>query len=270
MILRAENLLGDTLYLLKPLAEFHMQRLMDDVVIGVGPGFAGELVRRQFDGVFQIEDMGRMTNRGEVLDLSAGRAADIAVLHIIATRSRRHISECYAEMLGVRCDGWNGDFRPLTGWTDKKSTLDRKYPYAVIAPFSKSCARNAGMRPNKTPDHVRWGLLIDWLRSVGIEPRVLVGNGEHWTGADVKLVYTETLQELISFLADASVVISVDNGIGHVASALECSVLILWPPISSVPFIGPVWNEKTKLLFMRPERVRADQLCRLVSERIVV
>jgi hypothetical protein len=55
-IIRALNLIGDSLYMLKPLAEFHMQRPTEDVIVGVGGGIAGEIVRRQFAGTMRVED----------------------------------------------------------------------------------------------------------------------------------------------------------------------------------------------------------------------
>jgi len=248
-----------------------MQRASEAVVLGVGAGFAGEMLRRQFEGSFHIGDMGLLIGihgLHNVIDLSAGRAAALAGARLHATGRRMHISECYAELLGVSTEAWHGDFTPLTGWAGPVSP-HAWTPYVLIAPFSRSCARNAGLRPNKTPDHERWGLLISQLRSTGFEPVVLLGVDEYWTGTNVATVHASSLQTLEVLLRRASAVISVDNGIGHVASALGCRTLILWPPISSVPFIGPVWNKKTTLLYMHPERIRAPQLRDIVMKEVL-
>jgi len=265
-IIRAVNLLGDSLYLLKPIAEYRMQHPGAVFQIGVMPGFAGDLVRAQF-GKFFVRDMQTLEGEANAIDLSAGRAAHEARIEMIATREHLHISECYARLLGVEVDGWQRDFSPLMGWANGARSDPTMATYTVIAPFSRSCARHAGMRPNKTPDLERWGLLIDWLRHIGHKPHVLVGPGEIWPFGG-NTVTVESLPYLIKLLCGASTVITVDNGIGHIASALGCRTLILWPPVSSVDFIGPIWNKKTTLMYMRPERIRADQLLRQVQKEI--
>ncbi len=267
--LRATNLLGDSLYLLKPIAELGMQ-FTEDFVVGVGSGFGGDLFRLQFGDTLKIQDMGTLENERDIIDLSAGRAAKIAVQHLVSGHDRPHISECYAEILGVNTAGWKYDFSPLTGWAQGKSSnpISSGFHYAIIAPFSSSCSRHSGMRPNKTPDHERWSLLISWIRSTGIEPIILVGNNEKWTGCNVLEWTATSVRMLTEMLCEAVYVISVDNVVGHIASALRCKSIILWPPVSSVQFIGPTWNKKTKLLYMHPERVRADQLLSIVKKEL--
>jgi len=126
------------------------------------------------------------------------------------------------------------------------------------------------MRPNKTPDLERWGLLIQDLQARGIGVIVSRGGNDFWTGVPVSLASTESLQDLMALLTGAVAVITVDNGIGHIASALECQTLILWPPVSSVPFIAPTWSKTTTLLYMQPARVRADQLRDLVMKELKI
>src|ERR1035441_8453089 len=108
IVIRAVNLIGDSLYSLKPIAEFHMQRPDEDVVIGVGGGLAAEMVQRQFQGIMRVAQIDAVSYPWEVIDLSAGKAADLASLKYLDGFGRRlHISECYAEMLGVDSSGWN-------------------------------------------------------------------------------------------------------------------------------------------------------------------
>jgi hypothetical protein len=268
-VLRAVNLMGDSLYLLKPVAEFHMQRPKLDFIVGVAPGFAGDLFRRQFGGLFPIEDMGTLEREKNILDLSAGKAAELAVKRLFTDRRGLHISECYADMLAVDVRRWQRDFRPLTGWARGFTSEPlQSAPYVLIAPFSKSCSSHRSLRPNKTVDHLRWGLTIKSLEESGFDVNILVGPGEVWTGKRGATVGATALEDLVRILCSATYVISVDNGVAHIASALGCRTLILWPPITSIPFIGPVWNKKTTLMCMRPDRVRADQLMRLVQKEL--
>ena len=264
--IRNVNLLGDTLYTLKPIAELHMQRPEEEIRIGVGGGFAAQMVRKQFGGMLEVVDAGDL--RGDVIDLSAGDAAR-AVEDMMRTDCdlRPHISEGFAEILGVDTSGWNGNIAPLTGWW----SLGRRGPlakgYAIIAPFSKSCSRHTGRRPNKTPDLDKWNGVIRWMRDErGLTPYVLVAPGEEWTGATCSQIEAVTLDTLANMMAFSDLVISVDNGIGHVASAVGARTLILWPPMSAIYFIAPIFNPKTRLLLMRPDRIQTHQLQALVKQ----
>jgi hypothetical protein len=275
MLIKNLNLLGDCLYTLKPIADLRMQRPGEEIVIGVDNDLSGEMVRRQFAGtqveVADIADLSRTD-----VDLSAGAASRMCTAHLLRYGSYLHISECYAEMLGVDSRGWGRDFTPLTYWRacwgDKglPPIPSQVHPYVVISPFSRSCSRQMGMRPNKTPDIERWGLLIEWLHSKNLDVVVSHGPNDVWTGVPVKLVTTESLRQLVLNLSGATAVITVDNGIGHIASALGCKTLILWPPISSVPFIAPTWSKTTTLIYMQPARVRADQLRDLVMKELKI
>jgi hypothetical protein len=270
------NLLGDTLYTLKPLAELHMQKPDEEIVIGVGPGFAGEMVGRQFSGLTRIVDVDKLP--ADAIDLSAGAAAKLGRAWRLENRPR-HISQCFASILGVNVDH-QIDMRPLIGWNynsrgewspQRRRMIVESHPYVVIAPFSRSCSSHSGMRPNKTLAHdERWTPLLEWLEhDRGLEPVILVSPGDVWKGLDhVKRTTATSLGDLAYLLVGAAAVISVDNGIGHVASALGCRTYILWPPVSDVTFIGPTYNPGTRLLYMRPERVRADQLLSIVKKEM--
>jgi hypothetical protein len=260
------NLLGDCLYTLRPIAELHMQHPHEQIRIGVaGEGFAAQMVRQQFEPMLRVVDAGTLS--GTVIDLGAGHCADAIEQVMLMDHNRRpHISEGFAWLLGVKTDHWLGVPAPLTGWArvwTNKPVDD--VPYAIIAPFSKSCSRNHGLRPNKTPNHDKWTGVIEWLREErGLEPCVLVAPGEVWTGVKCEMIEALNLDALTNILNNASLVISVDNGVAHMASALRRRVLILWPPMSAIHFIAPVYNDRTKLLLMHPERIRAEQLLRLI------
>lgn len=263
MRVRNLNLLGDTLYTLKPLAELLM-RTKEEVVIGVGRGFAAEMVKAQFGSLARIVDTGELASVD--VDLSSWTAYKIATNGLFEPRQRRyHISEAFARMLEADVD-WGGDFRPLTGWAHGSRTEPGNR--CVIAPFSRSCASHRGFRANKTLAHERWSLVIGWLRRVGFAPLVLQAPDEQWGGAEVETVEAASLADLVDILSQARLVITVDNGIGHVASALGCRTVIVWPPVSDLNFIGPVWNPRTALIPCRPERLRADQLLTLIRKEI--
>lgn len=261
-IIRNVNLLGDTLYTLKPIAEYRMQHPAETVVVEVGAGFAADMVFRQFRGLLEVcnpasENFGRL-EADRYINLYAGRAGVYALQHLEKTGTRLHISECFAAMLDVDFRSWNKDVRPLTGWANDGEVLGGDY--VVIAPFSRSCARHRHLRPNKTIDHVKWIPAIEWLLSKGLRVTILCGPGEVWEARQEGLdfFYAQHFQQLIDLLRGAKAIITVDNGVSHIASALGCRTLIFWPPVSERSFIAPLWNKDTLLMPIRPDRIRAD------------
>ena len=266
-IIKDINLLGDTLYSLKPIAEYGMQHGAY-TVLTAPHGFATEMLRQELGSQHLCADLGAIRGSEAVIDLSAGTAGQLAAMYLWQTGHGLHISECYAQMLDVDCTAWHGDFRPLTGWVRGRRQVDTQNPYVVIAPFSRSCSRHAGLPPNKTPDHKRWTLLLAWLSSRTLTPKILTGPDESWTGCEADTVSADTLDALVSLLTGATAVITVDNGVGHVASALGCRTIILWPPVSNPTFIAPTYNPGTTLIYARPGNIRADQLCTLISGRL--
>jgi len=266
IVIRNVNLLGDTLYTLRPIAELHMQKPLEQIVIGVGQDLAGEMVRRQFP-MLSVRDAGTLSpvENAQAIDLTAGRAAQLAVVQLYQYHRRVHISQCFAWLLGVNTDHWVGVPAPLTGWANIHPR-NTDVHYALIAPFSRSCSRHVGMRPNKTPDHERWMQVIEWLRDErGLQPTILAGPNDNWTGFQCAKTTASDLDDMTNLLRHADLILTVDNGIGHLASALGCKTLILWPPMSGVDFIGPLYNKSTRLLFMHPERVRGDQLLEIIK-----
>jgi glycosyl transferase family 9 (putative heptosyltransferase) len=268
-ILVAINLIGDSIYLLGPVRKYLEVHPGEVAAILVDKKMAGQLFVRQFANsgvpVVHSEEEARAINpEAEFLRLEAGMSGTLC--HGIEQRFGKcpHISEGYARILGVDIEGRQ---EPPVEW---QSYYGKSFPkeYSLIFPFSKSCSRHdpAGkMRPNKTLDDWKWEHILHFLRRHGYEPvKVEGGPGERMQGVSIlesDYLESRTLPELELSIRKASVAISVDNGLAHLASALGTMTIVLWPAASSQDFIAPIWSPTTAIMHMGdPNEIQPVQL----------
>ena len=248
--LDCRNLLGDTLYLIKPLRRY-LEKSKHEITLIVGGGFQEEMIRLAFPNVpITAQDMGyRSLGSGP-----AGKKAEPGKLHI---------TDGYAELLGLeRCAD---DHVASVDWLPdlvKKPKPCR----SVLSPFSPSCSRNRGEVANKTIDEVSWLPIVDLLEDkLHLPVEVVCAANEHFSKCralrELKHYSATTLAELQRFLLEAAVIVTVENGIQHLASALGCNVIDLWPAVSRKSFIAPDWNKTTVFIDIgNPVTVTAEKL----------
>jgi ADP-heptose:LPS heptosyltransferase len=168
------------------------------------------------------------------------------------------MSEAYAVILGVDL---KHELHPPMGWAKIKEELPRTF--FAISPFSKSCSRHTGETPNKTLDDFKWEYLIRFLRRQGLPVKVIAGPGDILTKCSVPLndyFTAKNLYELEYFLKSCKLLISLDNGLGHIASVLDTPMISLWPKVSCHQFIAPRFSAKTAFVLMEPNTSTPSQL----------
>lgn len=245
MVIDVSNLIGDTLYTLRPVAQYLATHPLEKVDIVASPGIAFELVK----GSFPLLDI--LRERPEHIDitLSAGAAAIYASTHPINNRVT-HISEAFSMMMGMPPED---EVFPITQWAQLADERYYEKEFITIAPFSRSCTIHTKGVPNKTLEPWKWGPLIEYLRNVGLPIRVLCGPGERLNGLSVSEneYYTSgNLRNLESILKRSKFLVSVDTGVAHIASALTVKTIILWPAASNLQFIGPAYSKNTQFILM--------------------
>src|SRR5205085_4439855 len=140
VIIDCRNLIGDTIYLIKPLRQFLTSQCLADVALGVGDGLPADIVKRSFPDL-PVERAEKL----EALWPDANRIRLSASLAWEKTRSdNSHISIGYARVLGIElADG----VEPDTAWLPPVEAPQPEH--IALAPFSVSCARYRGEAPNK-------------------------------------------------------------------------------------------------------------------------
>ena len=245
VIIDCRNLMGDTIYLIKPLRQFLASERLEHVALGVNRGLPGEIVQRSFPHI-RVEPM-------EVLE-AAWPGVDRIVLSAMSAWEKTrddnsHISQGYARILGI--DLTDG-IEPDVAWLPPLDpVLSREY--VVLAPFSVSCARHRGEPPNKTINEPDWVPLLEIARGYGWPLRVIGGPMERFSMHELGFSETDyyaadTIGDLVSCLHGGWLVIGVDNGICHVSSCAGIPTIVLWSSAAAVKFIGETWAPRTRLV----------------------
>jgi hypothetical protein len=247
-LINAENLLGDSLYAMLPIREYAKTH---DIRIVVSPGITYDLYRSEFSiPVFSkmddaVKDVG--TSTFTVRKLSAGDSGHICFESARLHNKQLHISEGFAQLLGIELQ--NSSFKIELHYEKKPKT------HIGVAPFSRSCSRHSGQKPNKTLDDWKWNHLIGYLRKQGYPLMVFAGPQDHLDQCAVpenEYFTAKSYQDLKDKLLTLRLFVTVDNGLGHLASALDISTVILWPVVSCVGFIAPLWAPKTRFIQLEP------------------
>lgn len=259
VILQCTNLIGDSIYLLNPVQCFLEQHPDECVAIVTDKGFTYEMFFNTFvkGGMFEViifDDQEKAVDcfpNAQVLHIGAGQSGEICFAESRKPGGRQlHISEGYSRILGVTLNS----IQPTTVWQRVPDT-ERLDPFILISPFSRSCSVHTTGKANKTLEDWKWEHLIHHLRKQQLPIKVLAGPNDFMKQCSIPVndyITCKSLYELELTLKSAVMLVTVDNGIGHVAGALELPMIYLWPKVSNFSFIYPIFNRKAKCLLMEP------------------
>jgi hypothetical protein len=251
----ATNLIGDTLYTLRPIEQWITLKNIDvnELTIVAHPGLAYEMMRDTFPLVDVVAGHHErpMSVEDVEMRLSAGDSGKWCFERMRGSKGP-HISEGYAALLGIEFQGT--DISPLTHWV-RSPTYDRtKREYILFCPFSSSCSRHTTGKANKTLDDWKWEPLRQYYSKFGMEIKILGAPGERLQGpkfSEDQYYSAKYLVALESIMKKAALVVTLDNGMLHVASALRVPTIALWPPVSCIDFIAPGYTPTTRFTLMQ-------------------
>lgn len=272
-IINAVNLLGDSLYTLQPIHQYletpltAAEETSDGVrtILVADRGIAYQMFEDTFPTwqIYDDIDKAIQSAPGEdmgIIRLDAGSSGHICFTTMQQTQKQMHISEGFAKILGITLSEPILPYAPWCNWEKKEDKVTR----IAIAPFSRSCSRHTGELPNKTLDDWKWNPLQTFLRSHSEEIYVIGGpkerlndcpfsEDEYWTAP--------SFDSLRRKLKSLSLLVTVDNGLGHIASALNVPTIILWPQVSSKEFIMPLWAPRTQYIYgINPNTIRPAEI----------
>jgi len=181
-----------------------------------------------------------------VLKMDAGQAADISYRQHSENpeQTQWHISQAYAALLGLV----SNDLAPPK---ELKTVAQADARYFAISPFSRSCSRHSGKVPNKTLDSWKWEYIIRYLRRQGLPVKVVAGPNDNLEKCSVSAndYYTaKSWTDFQEFFSHCAMLVTVDNGIGHIASVLDVPTISLWPQVSNLAFIAPLYGKQVTYL----------------------
>lgn len=234
----SKNLIGDGIYVQPALAawvqehpEWEVELLtLDDhtTCLYRGMGLALKVVFEkmgQYDFEFNF-DVNRAFSLGE--------------------KEKLHIAQGYAKMLGVQIQSKKPRYTPPEGETEKGLIL--------LSMFSRSCASREGKPPNKMLPWVHWAHIVALLRQYGkiavlggpedrAHDKLEISEEEYYTGLPLELV--------ARLLRDAKLLVTIDNGMAHLAATQETPTVEFYPACLGVEWIVPP-NAKALVAQMDP------------------
>jgi hypothetical protein len=248
VILCCNNLIGDSIYLLRPVSLYLDRWKKECVALTVLPQLGGKIVKTYFENripVFHsIEEAKEQFPDAQVLQITAGRAMELAAQYSAQYKKQVHISQVYALMLGTPVNS----VIPPTDWLKPRFPTVRGR--VIIGPFSASCSRHSGEKPNKTIDDWKWEHIVRFLRRHGFDEVLCIGSGvDMLEKVSLPLTAyrsTSDLGELQELFQSAQLVICIEGGVGHLASLFNVPTIILWPEVVNMEFIAPAWAPLTK------------------------
>lgn len=261
-LFKSVNLIGDGLYISAPLKAWHEANLGAEITIltlkdHVAPiyesmGFPCNVVYDAQESDFDF-----------VFNFDCGQAFSIG------DRDKCHISLAYAKMLGVEIHEAGPIYEP----PQFVGSIPNGMIY--ISPFSRSCSSNSGMPPNKMLPFPKWLPLLRYLRTLG-PVQILGGKSDQWPAfgdavanfSEDDKILGEPLDKVAWRLRRAKLLVSIDNGLGHLAASQKTPTVLFYPECLGLHWITPVGNPNCIVIQMNPAEAAPVLLLKKMKEVI--
>lgn len=135
--------------------------------------------------------------------------------------------------------------------------------WILFSPFSASCSSRKGQPPNKMLKPEHWIPIIEFMRTLG--PIRMLGApddkpDERWQLSEDEIMTGVPLDWLAAVMKKSKLVITIDNGMGHLADSQDANHILLYPQCLSLGFIIS-WGCKNLVpIQMEPNEIAAMQL----------
>jgi ADP-heptose:LPS heptosyltransferase len=176
-----------------------------------------------------------------------------------------HISQAYIKLLGFPVPEFpvKVDYTPPEGPSEKGLVL--------LSMFSNSCASRSGKPPNKMLSWAIWLPIVTLARQLG---KIAVLGGPDDKGKAVSQFREEeyytgrSLEEVARLLRDAKLLITIDNGMGHLAASQGTPTILFYPACLGKHWIVPSGNKKLYVYQMDPMELNIHLGTLIVREGI--
>jgi hypothetical protein len=160
-----------------------------------------------------------------------------------------HIAKCYSAGLGTTIpDNPRVTYIPPEGENEKDLVL--------LSMFSNSCASRQGKPPNKMLNWATWLPILILARQMG---RVGVLGGPldetPLTLMKEELFLGQPLPKIARMMRDAKLLITIDNGMGHLAATQGTPTILFYPTCLGRHWIIPTGNPNLLVLHMDPVKL---------------
>ncbi len=219
----------------RELPERHRLRLLvrnlpNRLIFGHNPHFRAETAPDDLLQLYGQMPPGEWTDAdvGPCVRLAAGTAFDYSV----ARGGKLHLAEGFAVQLGVTLDSLHYDLRlnyadqnaAIESWNHFNKGAERNGPTVLCAPYSTNCHSRKGGVANKMVPWPVWEEVYARLRE-DFSLWFLAGEGEPPAFAPDRWLVGYPIRTVAAWLPWVAAVVAVDNGLGHVAQAMDASIV---------------------------------------------
>lgn len=170
---------------------------------------------------------------------------DVSAAFDRGIREGIHIAQAYARMLGVEIES----VKPVCLLdTESYSRNDIEPGCVLVSPFSASCASRSGKPPNKMLPFSAWLTVIRYLKTLNRAIYVLGSSTDppipEFDFPDGSyLLGTHSLLQVGHIMRDrAAMLVTLDNGMAHLAASQELPTFLFYPACLPLSWILPRGN----------------------------
>lgn len=203
---------------------------------------------------------------------------DVSKAFAVCDKKRIHVAEGYAELLGVTIPPFPGKkhlrptFNILQQDRDMYKITDDQKGLVLVSMFSMSCTsrdkNRPGLPPNKMLPWPKWAKVIDYLRAHFGDRLAFVGAPDDRAPLDIPETDYITgipLPHLALLMSESKCVITLDNGMAHLANAVGATELVFYPMCLGLHYIVPPGNPRLLVAHVEPSTVETGAVVNAVK-----
>lgn len=200
---------------------------------------------------------------------------DVGEAFQLSHHKRQHLAHSYADLLGVDIphtkEGINPVFIPYGSLDDSVQDLGLK-GCVLISMFSASCSSRGAVPqpPNKMLPWIKWPMMLNELRrSYPSAPIRILGAPTDTVPEEMSLLchtlgiepmFGIPLNRLALIMQKAALLVTIDNGMSHLAASQKTPTFLMYPQCLSPYYICPVGNPNMVYVQINPVTVQAAYL----------
>lgn len=245
----SKNLMGDSLYIqpaLKMWSEQHPDWEIDLLTLN-------DYIACLYEGM-GIQNLRVIFERDEGFASYYGKydfehVFDVSAAFKLGDEKKLHIAQAYMELLGLPVP----EYPPKVEYTPPEGPTEERL--VLLSIFSNSCASREGKPPNKMISFAVWLPILTLARQIG---KVAVLGGKDDKGKaplpirDEEYYTGRSLEEVTRLMRDAKLLITIDNGLGHLAATQRTPTILFYPKCLGRHWIIPSGNERLFVYQMDP------------------
>jgi len=279
------NLIGDALYISPALRQWIMKQeheiyltilTLNDHTAPLYPGMVRDMMPEEETSSRKIRSMSVVFDVPETEHFDFRWKFDVSEAFKLSDQKKQHLAKSYADLLGVEIPATYAALKPIFIPRDPIwPNLDLPIKDAVlVSMFSASCTsrdkKTPGLPPNKMLPWDKWRMMLLELRKqypaypirvLGApEDKIPDELDELCVQNGIEPMFGIPLNELALIMRNAKLLVTIDNGMSHLAASQETPTFLMYPMCLGTHYILPIGNPNMVYVQMNPVTVKSEYL----------